>query len=68
MCVAMLAGTRTGYRGLQIENNWVFNQKRNWCQAHKFNKCKKSVHEYIGIWKEFTERMGLGRFEKALYL
>ena len=35
----------------------------------KFNKeCKQSVHEYIDIWKEFTERMGYWvDFDKAYY-
>ncbi len=35
----------------------------------KFNKeCKQSVHEYIDVWKEFTERMGYWvDFDKAYY-
>ncbi len=56
---------------LQIEKKLGMNSKKDIEKygIDKFNKeCKDSVHEYIGLWKTFTERMGYWvDFDDAYY-
>ncbi|MES2416481.1 MAG: class I tRNA ligase family protein, partial [Patescibacteria group bacterium] len=56
---------------LQIEKKLGLNSKKEIEKygVAKFNKeCKDSVHEYIGLWKQFSERMAFSvDFDNAYY-